>query len=308
MGRKNRRSSELASAAPWLVPSPRYFAKSNLLVERQESLASRFAGDRGAGGLHANHSVFKSAEATSTGLVQGNRNRSGVIRGSRRATRASRCEVVAALDASREHAVNQTGAGRGRGARSDATEGHQSSGKADGGIVGVVGNHGRIDGTDGGDSRRLVSRHAGTQQVGDSNGRDDENDGYHDQQLNQRKSVLFAHRKYSPSKKLLRSQVVWKLHSMWQVAGQTAGMPGSRVIVGKRFVSNHSCADEGAVRWANPGLAGASRQLLSSAERNVTGVKRRGNGQKKQKEQRTCVRCSLACTLPQVLCQIELTG
>src|SRR5271157_6619590 len=82
-----------------------------LLVERQQSLASRFAGDGGAGGLHANHRIFKRAEAAGAGLVQGDRNRPGVVNRSRGTTRANSCEVVAALDAAREHAVNQTGAG-----------------------------------------------------------------------------------------------------------------------------------------------------------------------------------------------------
>ena len=67
---EKQKSSELSFAAPWLVPSPRYFANFKpLLVERSQDLASCYGGNRGARRLSANHSVFERAEAADTGLV-----------------------------------------------------------------------------------------------------------------------------------------------------------------------------------------------------------------------------------------------
>src|SRR5579864_6195477 len=71
---KSERSSELAFAAPSCTLPGTSPNQANLLVERQKSLASALAGDRGARGLNANHSIFKRAEAADTSLVQGNRN------------------------------------------------------------------------------------------------------------------------------------------------------------------------------------------------------------------------------------------
>src|SRR5580704_7442354 len=59
-----------------------------LLVERQKTLTGRFAADRRAGGLNANHSIFKRAEAADTSLVNGDRAARGEIRHGRRTTGA----------------------------------------------------------------------------------------------------------------------------------------------------------------------------------------------------------------------------
>src|SRR5580765_3685869 len=59
----------------WLVPSPRYFAKLQLLVERVESQDARFGVGALSSRVHANHCLFLSAEAANTGLVDGDRRR-----------------------------------------------------------------------------------------------------------------------------------------------------------------------------------------------------------------------------------------
>src|SRR5579871_5284736 len=156
---KKAKGQRTCVRCPWLVPSPRYFAKLTLLVEREQALASTFAGDGRAGRLHANHCVFERAEAADTGLVQSDRNRRRIVLNFRSTTRASGSEVVAALGAGAENAVNQaSGDGAGR-ARSCSTKVGQSRSKTDRRISRVVGNHTSVDGTDGGDSRRLIGRH-----------------------------------------------------------------------------------------------------------------------------------------------------
>src|ERR1700740_1848673 len=75
------KSSELAFAAFWAsYPPPGHSPnQTSLLVERQKGLASRFAGNSGAGGLHAHHRLFERAEAADTGLVDGDRRSRRVV-------------------------------------------------------------------------------------------------------------------------------------------------------------------------------------------------------------------------------------
>src|SRR3984957_20791072 len=115
-------SSELAFAAPWLVPSPEYFANSHCLisslVQRAQDLASGHGADHGASRLRANHRIFVGAEAADTGLVQGNRGSIREVRDGRRTTRDAGCgKVVTALCAGRKHVVDQAGRSLSRNAR-----------------------------------------------------------------------------------------------------------------------------------------------------------------------------------------------
>src|SRR5579863_54133 len=119
---QNKRAANSRSLLPWLVPSPRYFAKiklQQLLVERQKSLASSLRADRRARGLHANHGIFKRAEAADASLVQGHRNRRCVVNASRRTAGAGRVKRVAALGAGTQNAVEQARCGRAWCARGD---------------------------------------------------------------------------------------------------------------------------------------------------------------------------------------------
>src|SRR5580700_1527269 len=60
----------------------------------------------------------------------------------------------------------------------------------------VVGNRSRVHRADGANSGSFVGRHAGTKQVRNSNSRDDQNNRDHDQQLNQRKTLLFLNHSF----------------------------------------------------------------------------------------------------------------
>src|ERR1700676_4931333 len=111
---KKTKSSELSFAALWLVPSPRYFANLN----GSQDLATCYAGNRCARRLNANHSVFERAEAADTGLIHRDWNGIGLVRHGRiSACDTGSREVVTALDASRQHAVDQASRGRRRNAR-----------------------------------------------------------------------------------------------------------------------------------------------------------------------------------------------
>src|ERR1700680_1389162 len=161
---KKTKSSELSFAALWLVPSPRYFANLN----GSQDLATCYAGNRCARRLNANHSVFERAEAADTGLIHRDWNGIGLVRHGRiSACDTGSREVVTALDASRQHAVDQASRGRRRNARYERSSAQSDQGRSEAHrrISILVGDFTRIDGADGANSRRLIGRHAGAQQV-----------------------------------------------------------------------------------------------------------------------------------------------
>src|SRR5579872_1788430 len=181
---QKRKSSELAFAALRLVPSPRYFAKLQveLLVEREQRLASAFVGDCATGGLNPDHSIFVGAEAANTSLARRGRRTGCVILCLRSSALARSVERIAALDTSRKNAVNQASVGRRRNARiGSTTQVRQPSRETNRRIRRVVGNHSGVDSADRSHSRRFVSRHAGAKQVRNSDSCDDQNDSHNDQ-------------------------------------------------------------------------------------------------------------------------------
>jgi len=67
--------------------------KSRYIGSRAQAFSGCLAVDRGANGLHANHSIFERAEATHTGLIQSDRNRGGIVPNGGRTTRASAAKL-----------------------------------------------------------------------------------------------------------------------------------------------------------------------------------------------------------------------
>ena len=77
---ENKKSSELAFAAPGLYPPPSTSPTlTKLLVERVEGQDARFGVGARTGWVDANHTVFLSAERANTSLVDGDRNCQGDV-------------------------------------------------------------------------------------------------------------------------------------------------------------------------------------------------------------------------------------
>ena len=129
---KKRRAASVSSLL-LACTLPQVLRQIRLLVERRRrATASSNCCTRR---LNANHRVFEGAEAADTGLVQSDRASGSSVLHQRRTTRTRGEEVVAALGAAAQHAVNQAGRGRARSARSRSAEVGQRSGKADRRIV-----------------------------------------------------------------------------------------------------------------------------------------------------------------------------
>jgi hypothetical protein len=77
-------------------PAEQSSKQKSIISSRAQAFSGCLAVDRGANGLHANHSIFERAEATHTGLVQSDRNRGGIALNGRSTTLASCGKVVAA--------------------------------------------------------------------------------------------------------------------------------------------------------------------------------------------------------------------
>src|SRR5713226_7176908 len=96
-------------------------------------------------------------------------------------------EDVAALGARSQDRVNQVRSRcRGRGCRPQIGQ----QGRVAGPVGGGVSDASRVDRPQRANRRRFVRRHLRTQQVGDGNRRDDQNDRYDDQKLDERKTLL----------------------------------------------------------------------------------------------------------------------
>ena len=128
------------SVAPWLVPSPRYFAGQTLLQGRVGRAGSRAARHRGSNCGEANHCIFVRAEATHTGLVNRRRDTIQGVARDDTVQSGSWCiaEVVTALRLTSgaglgHNPINQASVGRsrcgatGRGARPKGRDGRSNS-------------------------------------------------------------------------------------------------------------------------------------------------------------------------------------
>src|SRR5580704_3529191 len=194
VGAKNIMSSEVAFAAPRLVPSPRYFASTELVRDRQQELASCFAADYrcDARSRLAQHAIFKCAVGLGTSL-RGDRRASRVelvVGGGTRTSRAGRVEEVAALAVAAknrggEQVVDQASVSHCRSARSSAAQRSQSQREANRRITGAIADFAGNNATLGSGRGRIVGSHTGAHQVRNSNRCDDQDDSNHDQQLDQ---------------------------------------------------------------------------------------------------------------------------
>src|SRR3984957_16274333 len=107
---EKQKSSELAFAAPRLVPSPGTLPTStHSLVERGKRGASSCARAAHARRICANHRIFERAEGADAGLVQRDWRAVHPVRYVRSSAGGTGGELVAALSTSGQHAVNQAG-------------------------------------------------------------------------------------------------------------------------------------------------------------------------------------------------------
>src|SRR5579862_8779455 len=130
-----KKAEDFSSASLRLVPSPRYFAKTNLLV--QWGLAVVAGRDRGRW-IDANNGICEGAEVARTSLVRCDRRSDHVVGGSRGTGHVRDAERVAALGAGGQLRVNQASAARSRGCAACAGQVRQRGRKADRRIARVV--------------------------------------------------------------------------------------------------------------------------------------------------------------------------
>src|SRR6266581_927731 len=194
--KQKREQRTLVSVAPRLVPSPRYFAKPTAQPVSWLLQGGIAAGAAGSGAVRGefDYARLVRAESALAGLSHGDGNAGGDIVSDGRARAAPQSKGVAALDSRGQHVVDQPGRGRGRGGGAGGRR-HIAQGACEAyiGVGGGIGHLRRIEGADGTHRRSLIGRNPRPQQVRDGNRRDDQNNRHDDQQLDQRKALLFAH-------------------------------------------------------------------------------------------------------------------
>ena len=165
----------------------------NLLIQRGLAIT---AGRNCRRRAHAHNRICEGAEIAHAALVRSDWRSDDLIRPVRGAGRAAERERVTALATASQLRIDQAGASGTRGSATRAAQRRQGAGKAGRRIAGVVSNLSRIDGTNRRHRGRFVGRDARAQQVRDRDRCDDQNDRNHDQQFDERETLLFAH--YSP--------------------------------------------------------------------------------------------------------------
>src|SRR5271154_3707832 len=187
---KKKGGEDIASPLNRIIPG--------LLQDLGDGFAQRIGlTDLGAGGVVVNNASFVGAERASTRRTRRDRPSINSKRGVRRrrsasATRCGGVDVVAALQTGGQSWIDQAGYGCccTRATSGRRAENREAVGEADAprGLIRHLRSHDRADRAD---SRRLVSGHLSAEQVRNRDRRDDQNNRDDDQQLDQRKTLLF---------------------------------------------------------------------------------------------------------------------
>src|SRR5437762_5747613 len=138
-------------------------------------------------GLSPDNRIFVRAEATNTRLIEDLRGSTDCVDdvgGRAVGWRTHSGKRVTALGARTQNVVNQASVGDSRNAgRCWPTQGCQGERVASGRKGRLISHFGRVNGTNGADGGRLIGRNTRTQQVRDRDGRNDQDDRHHNQQL-----------------------------------------------------------------------------------------------------------------------------
>jgi hypothetical protein len=192
-GRKSEESNWKEQQA-WLA-APENVSDRVLLIQWIERKNSRLSTGANAGRIHANQGVFFGAKSADAGRVDRDwrpENRIADVDATGLSPSAGR-ELISALAAAsrvavvREHRINHARCRRTRNASRTQrpAEVHQRRSIAHRRIRALIGDFPGGDRSHRVHSRGLVRGHAGPEQVGNSNGGNDQNDRHHNQQLDQ---------------------------------------------------------------------------------------------------------------------------
>lgn len=168
---------------------------SPALRQKQTLLQRRHTGGAGAYGCGAesNHGIGERTKVANTGLVRSRWRSNELVGGNGSSRSARQLEGIAALEARGQSLVDIARLRASRRCATGSAERAERACKSHRRVHGAIRNLRRIQGSQRSHGRGLVRRNPCVEQVRDRDGRDNQNDSYHNQQLDQRKPLLLLH-------------------------------------------------------------------------------------------------------------------